>query len=544
MEVWQEAVQCALLGTARRAPVFIPSSEPITHLLADMDPTERESTLLRAGGLLANHRRANYQPLRTTQELPPPAEPDERPRAPQSVVEDMLKIVGNTGWIAGMHPSAVTYHTLPAWLYAVEEHGWRIPEENLIAVLECGRKEPDFLQRDLRDALQIPLGRYGQWLVTQNPEWSYALPIGQKASEPEVAPISVEESDMIWYRRTKRERFPLLNRLRRYDPARARDLLESTWEEESATDRADFLNAFATGLSMGDEPFLERALDDKGKTVRTVAKTLLARLPHSRLSLRLWERVKAQIRLQSGVSETLVVERPRSCDKAILRDMLDQKSMYNPDWWFMPAVASVPLWRWAQEWERTPAAIVGALIDCPDSAQWGAALLGAWTTALEQDLDEEWAIALFMAWCEKFPDRMPTTDLWRSLLPRDVFDAGVLRLVAQLDSHSRITEPGFRLLETAKTTWRPPLAQMVMTKLGALNGHPTTLFSIAERMYYFFPSVPVEFQDEFFALWRKFAAENLFAAVHIEGSIALTAFCNEMRQKMDMALQEAELPTV
>lgn len=71
---------------------------------------------------------------------------------------------------------------------------------------------------------------------------------------------------------------------------RARDLLASSWAQESPKDRSDFLAAFEKGLSPDDEAFLESTLGDRRKEVRRVASYLLAHLPESGLRRRMLER--------------------------------------------------------------------------------------------------------------------------------------------------------------------------------------------------------------------------------------------------------------
>jgi len=378
MEVWQEAVKFALVGTAHQAPAFTPTEEPISHLLAQMNPQERESTLLRASGMLATYRRASYRPQQATQPLPPPAAANERPPAPQSVVVDILRILPCLEWIEiGLHPLALIQRALPDWLYAITEHGWRIPEEHLIAVLECGRKHLGVCKPQVSDALQIPLGEYGRWLVAQNPAWTYALPFGRAGGEPSFSPVAAQERE----------------------------------------------------------------------------------------------------------------------------------------------------------------AILTALAHAPDDRGRGVELLGTWTKALEQNPDEAWAVALFNAWCDRFPDQMPYLDLWGRILPRDVFEAGMLALIAPIEDYIHPSDPGFKLLETYRGVWSPRLAQMVMQKLRDYDGQPHLL---ARRLFSYTFSVPRDFQDEFHALWRNWAVDDAARAVEMENSHRIHAFCNAIRYKMDLARQEEE----
>jgi hypothetical protein len=80
---------------------------------------------------------------------------------------------------------------------------------------------------------------------------------------------------------TRADRIALLTDLRATEPDFARTLIEDTWADEQAATRAGLLDCLHIGLSNGDEPLLEQALDDRAATVRATAAALLDRLPES-----------------------------------------------------------------------------------------------------------------------------------------------------------------------------------------------------------------------------------------------------------------------
>jgi hypothetical protein len=75
-----------------------------------------------------------------------------------------------------------------------------------------------------------------------------------------------------------RERF--LRQQRQADPDAARTLLEADWVNCDAETRYRLLNCLRTGLSDGDQQFLETLAKDRAPRVRDAASMMLARIVH------------------------------------------------------------------------------------------------------------------------------------------------------------------------------------------------------------------------------------------------------------------------
>lgn len=539
MEVWQEALKIALIGTERQAPTSLATAEPLSRLGAEWDMEEKERNLLRASGLLTAYRRAGYRPIQSGETPPAPAEANEKPAVPGVWMQDLMAMV------AGQYREA-----LPEWLQLASEQGWRFPEEHLVELLDFGHGHPE-----LRAALLPLLGMRGRWLAAQNPDWHYALQFSLFEIENDwEAEAVAEETEKIWQTGTKEERVVLLHRLRRSDPGRARALVESTWKQDVPAERAEFAATFIAGLSMEDEPFLETALDDKRKEVRTAAQDLLARLPESRFCQRMWERLRPLVQLQTSEAvapqqegqgglwnrframmtpkaaatpaEIILVTLPQLCDKAMIRDGIEAKSpvsgVNEKTWWLRQMLERIPLALWSREWQRAPAAIVAA----NRSEEWSRTLLESWTLVLRQDRDPEWATALFAVWCEQLPNSMPSDIVWKETLPPDIFEAGLLHLLEQN------ADPAFILLVEYDRVWSMSLAQVVLDKLNAFTGNRAYL---AGRLSACIPFIPTELQAEFFAVLAKLAEKNTYVQGMIDRNVALEAFRNEMRRKRDVA---------
>jgi hypothetical protein len=89
-------------------------------------------------------------------------------------------------------------------------------------------------------------------------------------------PELLDESN--WTQATPLRRVSYLEQRRRTDADAARALVESTWAQEDADARFRLLQAFHTGLSMADQPFLSSLEKDRAPRVRTLAAKFLSRL--------------------------------------------------------------------------------------------------------------------------------------------------------------------------------------------------------------------------------------------------------------------------
>jgi hypothetical protein len=288
---------------------------------------------------------------------------------------------------------------LAEWLTALDRAGRRLPDESLPALLEIGRND-----HELRPMLLAVLGERGRWLARQNPDWAYAG-TGEAADEPAAI-------DATWQTGTIEARAPLLRRLRQMDPARGRELVASTWSAEQPSDRAAFLNAFEVGLTEDDEPFLEAALDDRRKEVRTAAAELLSRLPRSRLVRRMVERFAPLLSLPVEVLLSALeskptapvatkgapfskLDLPETCDKAMQRDGIEPKHPAGVKtgeraWWLTQMLGRIPPAVWCRIWGRSPQELVAATL----KSMWLEELYKGLTEAAERYLDADWLEAL------------------------------------------------------------------------------------------------------------------------------------------------------
>ncbi|MFC4531670.1 DUF5691 domain-containing protein [Sphaerisporangium dianthi] len=270
-----------------------------------------------------------------------------------------------------------------------------------------------------------------------------------EASAGEGAPSTDEsvQTHPLWEFGTRGDRLAYLRNLRRADPAGARSLLERGWETESPEDRAAFVHAMDEGLSMADEPFLEAALDDRRREVRSQAADLLTRLPDSRLGRRMAERAARCLRL-SG--DRLVAEPPAACDAAMERDGVRARAPGGAgqrSWWLQQVVAHTPLRFWTDHFGRTAKQIVAL-----NTGDWSREIRLGWERAAVLQNDATWARALFAV--------EPLTDLLAVLPPGERADKA-----AELVRDQPVDGQLIMMLGGVPAPWGAALAKAVLEKI-------------------------------------------------------------------------------
>src|SRR6185369_7737102 len=269
---------------------------------------------------------------------------------------------------------------LPEWLAAMNRAQKRVPEEQLPALLDHGRVE-----LSLRRMIVAVAGRRGEWLSTQNPNWRYAT--------------RIEENDL-WETGSRESRLLLLEELRTIDPAKALELLATTWPQESAKDRVVFLEKFAIGMSSSDESFLNEAIHDRSVEVRRVARMLLAGLPNSDFSRRLKQLANqilsfkkpliGKARIEVTLPEDTIAWL-KANDIEIDSPPRNATQSVGPKAWALKEMISlVPVTYWSELWKKTPLEIIRA----GDESEWRESFALGFLAAARRDPDPGWIEAL------------------------------------------------------------------------------------------------------------------------------------------------------
>jgi uncharacterized protein DUF5691 len=404
--MWSEIVAAAVIGSERQTLKSAKPADALGKFIANLDQSDRERNLLGAAAAAALYLRAGRMPIKDDRALPEACNPDDIPRSSPRAGEHLQLIL-----------SGVYQELLPEWLECVRVAGQRVQEESLPSLLDLGIARPE-----LSGAILSVLGQRGKWLIAQSTEWN--------------AYFSFEDGS-VWEDGSIEQRRIFLELLRRRDPKRARELLAGVWELESPKNRADFLQKLASGLSLDDEPFLERALDDKWTAVRRTAADLLSRLPESAFVWRMRERAKEFVAFKKGARGQLDLEitLPEERDDRMVRDAIVKVPPHSQigerAWWLQQILSAIP----PRYWQEYSQSSVTDLLKIARKSEWSRVLLNGWSRAAIGFGDAEWIECLL----EISSDHLPAEDLF-AVLPPDRQEIIVSKLLNKPSSWSSIDQ--------------------------------------------------------------------------------------------------------
>lgn len=358
------------MGTERQTPTVPQGTDALSQVLQQLNWQEPEAALLSAAGAIALHHQVGRAQAISLPSLPAiePCEPDELPGCDRRIAKHLTTALQD-------YPEV-----LPELLSLIASAQQRVPPKQLPKLLDIGKQKAE-----LRPSLLPVLGKRGQWLAMQNADWYYATPVSTEDFSSEA-----ETFETNWQNGTRQSRLLFLQRWREIDSDGLRDFLAAEWSAETAKNRESFITVFAKQLSMGDECFLEKALEDRAKGVRREAIALLNQLPDSRLFQRMRERVSHLIQLSGrGKNLQISVTLPKAYDASWARDGIEKKpknGIGERAGWLQQMVASAPLSMWQVE----PTLAINKVKE----SEWRDVLLVGWAIAAKTQQDDYWAEGL------------------------------------------------------------------------------------------------------------------------------------------------------
>lgn len=377
MSNWQQLIKTALVGTDNAS--FTPTDADELARIGVLLPENDESLrVLQAAAAYSVAFKAGYEPATGVPAALKPAPPDSKPICSVQTLS-LLKQAMN-----GLYQPRVL---LECVRLIAQQGKYLLPYEILPELLTHAKNTPDVWAYLLQ-----AMGERGQWLVLQNPDWSY---------------INQTPDDDWWLHGTTEQREILLRHLRQQAPQRALELLQQTWKTDDSTQKVKFVQALLISLSSTDEAFLEQCLDEKKKDVRKSAALLLARIPHSALSKRMTERLTPLVQYKKGllgIGASVEIHLPEQMDATMERDGIDPRAQWSKGGvkasrlGQMLAIVSPQYWN--THFATTPAAIIKLI----KGHEWGELFLEALIEATTLHHNEEWATALMNFWIDNFDD--------------------------------------------------------------------------------------------------------------------------------------------
>jgi hypothetical protein len=375
--------RAAVTGTSREAP---PARTLPTDDLLQSAKTSPERDLLLRAGMQAVYKTAGGG-AETGVKAPDPAPEETLPACSARAAELVLDLL-----MRSYDPQDYTNCSLLVEaLERLQSAGFRLPASLLPISLDGDRP---------RKPLLPVLGERGRWISGLNPVWRWVEEMDAPGDE-----------ETIWEEGALSQRLAVLERIRRREPACGREWLAGVWRQEKAETRNAMIRKLETGLSEEDEPFLERALDDKSKGVRTTAARLLSRLPTSAYATRAVARadtILVAYERPSGFGFSrraraggLTVESPSAEDEGWKRDLRGGEAPRGRDslrrWVgekaerIMQALSVVPPRHWEEKFGAEPEDLISAAA----SSDWEAVVLAGWNTAASRYQDRGWALPLW-----------------------------------------------------------------------------------------------------------------------------------------------------
>ena len=440
MTTYPDVVKVALLGTGRGTLPPPGDEGSLARLLAQLNGRSPEQTLLATAATLALHQQVGTVPPQITPPKLPPVPDGDWPRSSDKLRTTLI------GVINGRYQPI-----LPELLQALIDNQQRLLDEFIPNLLQYGIRHPE-----LHPLIRQAIGQRGQWLAAQNENWVYAV----------ATPALVANPDEVWQTGSQSARLTLLQHLRASDPQQGLALLQTTWGSEGPRQRADFLAALETNLSMADEPFIEAALDDASYPVRRRAIEFLGSLTESRHCQRQTERSAPLMTLaeQDG-RRVLRLELLDQVDAATQRDGVLPRAtthgMNAQNWRTAQLLSGVPLSFWNERFGLSARELVETAVNSPNQHPF----IRGWGLAARRQQNAEWCEALLFGSSLEIATYQSLDML--PVLPPDRQEAYVLHLLA--------TQPGIKTaprehpvtaaLKKLTNPWSIPLARAVLERL-------------------------------------------------------------------------------
>jgi len=435
--IWEKIIKAALLGTDR-SELSESTLAELEKLGVDIDANPA-NVLLEGATLLAQMRKAGFQPNKFVGEIPLPAQNDSAKICSKKSSGHLTMILNGT-----------YENALDEFIQHLIQNKKSLPPELLPDLFDKCRSE-----KWLWEKLRFVIGERGHWLLDQNEDWHFLIG---------------KTNEFDWEISTKDERIAILHALRKRQPDEALELIISTWEEDDWKHRAEFLKTLEQNLSLADEPFLEKCLDEKRKEVRRAAAILLEKIEGSALRNRMWERMQSFIsqKNKNSKKEKIEIDLPDSLSDDMLRDGIDPKKKLEEGGlkasYFFQMFTIIPPNRWEVFFEKNAKEIVEIFV----RSEWSTLLIQASIESAVRHENENWMEAL-----TSFYFKNHIKQRWENLnvkvllakLPEHLFNQFAIQELKNYKVVLEKEDPIAQLLQLNSNTWDKNLTLLLMKNL-------------------------------------------------------------------------------
>lgn len=268
MESWNRVVNASLLGTEKRSLKAEELTTDFTEVVAAIaqQTEDKEDIFLQTAALVYSYRQCGFVPLNKAAVAISKAETETKEYA-SSFAHAVLRDVIETGSI-----SLLSY-----WLEACNKVNKIVLPEAVPLLLTVGAKT-----KTLQPLVIDCCGKRGAWLQQFNDEWQWH---------------GEDNCEDVWQTGTPTQRKAFLQNLRQTDPEKALELLQQTWQQESAATKVELLQSIAINASSEDVAWLEGLSAEKSVKVKEAALGILKEIPSSSIVQQYWNILKQSIKL-------------------------------------------------------------------------------------------------------------------------------------------------------------------------------------------------------------------------------------------------------
>lgn len=424
MELWQNMLDTALLGTDKRqtsAEHFPPELAAAVALIGN---TDREEQFLQTAALAFNYRQCGVTPLQKEGVSIDKVEAEERAYCSalsMRVLNDIL--------------SAESIPLLSLWLQQCGVKEQVVQPDLLPEILTVGEQ-----YKKLQPSIATCAGKRGVWLSKFNPAWRFSTTATDKE---------------LWETGTPEQRKVVLAQERSTNPDEARAWLQETWTQEDANTKTDLLTLLVTNIGEADIAFLESLSTEKSKKVKDEALKLLKQIPGSAIIQQYWQVVKQSITLQKEKALLGMLHKKslhiqltvtdENIFKTGIEKLSSQKNVTDDQFILYQLICFIPPHLWESHFELLP----GEIVDLLKKDKEGVRFLPAIGQAAGRFKNATWA-RLFTDDENKFyPDLIP-------LLPRQDREKYLVM------HFGKVADMIIQYLTQEEEEWSLPLTRLVI----------------------------------------------------------------------------------